>query len=244
MLPWYLCPNEEMENAMKRTIPMLAGVLSVLLSVLSLGQVPNENLANAIVAARQKNAVILKQYNWNCRTDITQNGALQDLRIDLVSMGPDGSLQKTVLNDQPGALPNGFIRRLIAQNQRKQLEQYIAGLTGVVEQYTLPNPGAVVNFLSTAQVQPMTTPDGKTVLQVNGSNVITTGDTFTMTIDGKSLLPISVQVNTSYNGDAVTISGTFKSMKGGPNHLQYVTVDDAAKNLTLMLHNYDYFLND
>ncbi len=229
---------------MKRTIAGVMGALVMVLSLTSVAQVPNEGLANGIIVARQKNANLLKQFNWSCRTDMTENGNLQDLRINLVTMAPDGTLQKTLLNDQPGALPNGFFRRAIAENQRKQLEQYVGGVTGVVEQYTLPNPGAIVNFLSTAQVQPMTTPDGKTMLQVSGNNVITPGDTFAMTIDGKSLMPISIQVNTFYNGDPVTISGTFKSMKDGLNHLQYATVTIPSKNVTLMVHNYDYVANE
>ncbi|HUO09406.1 MAG TPA: hypothetical protein VM008_13950 [Phycisphaerae bacterium] len=228
---------------MKRTIAVVVGILAVVLTMTSLAQVANEGLANGIIVARQKNAALLKQYNWNCRTDMTENGNLQDLRINLVNMGPDGTLQKQLLSDQEGALPNGFLRKAAAENKRKELEQYVGGVMALVEQYTLPNPGAVVNFLSTAQVQPVTTA-GKTVLQINGSNVITPGDTFSMTIDGQSLQPVSIQVNTFYNGDPVTISGTFKSMKGGPNHLQYATVIAATKNLSVAVHNFDYVLND
>ncbi len=229
---------------MKRTFAKSAALLALVLSLSSVAQVPNEGLANGIIAARQKNAALLKQFTWNCRTEMTTDGNLQDLRIELVNMNPDGTLQKTLLNDQEGVLPNGFFRHMIAENKRTQLEQYVAGLSGLVEQYTLPNPGAIVNFLSTAQIQPITTPAGKTVLQVTGNNVITPGDTFSMTIDGKSLLPLSLQITTFNNGDPVTIAGTFKAMKGGPNHLAYGVVNVASKNLPVTIHNYDYFAND
>jgi hypothetical protein len=33
-------------------------------------------------------------------------------------------------------------------------------------------------------------------------------------------------------------------MKSGLNHLQYATVTAPAKNLTVMIHNYDYVSNE
>jgi len=44
-----------------------------------------------VIQARQKNAAQLKQYIWTSRIELTQNGTVQDTRIDQVSYGPDGS---------------------------------------------------------------------------------------------------------------------------------------------------------
>jgi hypothetical protein len=229
---------------MKRKMKWALGVPAILLSLTLLGQVANEGLANGVINARKKNAALLQQYTWNCRTDIEESGKLQDLRISLVNLGPDGKLQKTLLSDQQGALPRGLLRRAAEQKQREQHEKYLADLAGLVDQYTLPSAGAVINFLSTAQIQPVTTPEGKTILNINGANVVVPGDSFGMTVDGRSLQPMNITVKTTYNGEPVTLSASMTTTKNGLNHLQYATVSVPAKNLTIMIHNYDYVQND
>jgi hypothetical protein len=141
---------------MKRTICSIIltiGLLMLSFSVPSLVQVANEGIANMIIQARQKNAAQLKQYTWTYRIELTQNGTVQDTRIDQVSYEPDGTQQQTLLNDQSAQPPMGFLRRAIAENQRQQTEQYITDLRGLVGQYTLPSAGAVINFISQANIQ-------------------------------------------------------------------------------------------
>jgi hypothetical protein len=231
-------------EAMKTMFLVIMGLAALLLSLTVAAQVQNENLANGILAARKKEAALLQQYNWNCRTEILRDSKVQDLRIDLVTCGSDGQPQRTLLNDQPGKLPNGFLRKAVAANKRKEIEKYVSDLSKLVDQYTLPSAGKVIDFLAQAQVQPLTTPDGKTLLQVSGNNVVVAGDTFTMMVDGRTLQPTAIQITTLYNGAQATVSATFKAMKTGPNHLQYATVEVPDKKVTVMIHNYDYAPND
>ena len=224
---------------MKSTSIALLALLGLLVPVALAAQVQNENLANAVLAARRKNAALLQTYNWNCRTEILENDKMQDIRIDLVSVGPEGQLQRSMINDQPGKLPRGFLRRAIAQGQQQQAEKTVKELGALVDQYTLPSGGKVIAFLVQAQVQPVTTSEGTTVLQVTGHDVVVPGDMFTLTLNGKTLLPESVQVSTTYDGDAVTVTGSFITLPSGLNILQYATAVIPSKNITVMMHNYD-----
>lgn len=203
-------------------------------------QAQSESLANAILAARRKNAAMLQQYNWNSRAEVLQNGKLEDLRIDLVTVGPDGQPSRTLLNDQPGQLPGGFLRRAIAQGQQQQAEKTAKEIGALVDQYTLPSAGKVIAFIVQAQVQPITSPQGTSQLQVTGSNVVAPGDTVTMLFDGSTLQPVSISINTTSNGDAVSVSGTFATMASGLNRLQYATASVPSKQLTVLIHNYDF----
>jgi hypothetical protein len=227
---------------MKSMLMMAMGVIALALPLTA--QVQNEGLANGIIAARKKNASLMMTYAWNSRTELDKDGAMQDIRVELVNLGPDGKPQRSLLNDQQGKLPGGFLRKRIAEDQRKQSEKFIKGLVPLVEQYTLPSAGAVINFLAGANVQPSTTPQGTTVLQVNGNNVVSQGDTFAMTVDGASLQPLSAQITTQFEGDAVNISASFKTMPSGLNHMQYATVTIPAKNISVNIHNYDYVPNN
>lgn len=229
---------------MSRITRMALAAVALALPLSVAAQVRNESLSNGIIEARQKDAALMRQYGWSCRTEVLENGQMQDLRIDQVTLGPDGQPQRTLVNDEPAKLPFGFFRRAIAKGKQEKLEKSVKGLEKLLGQYTLPSAGAVVNYLAQAQVQPITSPSGTTLLEVNGSNVVTPGDTFSMTIDGKSLRPTGVQITTTFDGDQVTASATFRTLPSGLNHMQYATIQVPSKNLTVMIHNYDYFQND
>lgn len=133
---------------MKKHLLLITAMLAIAGSGALQAQVANEGLANAIIAARQKNATLMKQYSWNCRTELSENGTPKDTRIDAVTWGPDGQPQHTVLSDQGNPLPRGFFRRRIAEQEQKQTEDYIKSLRAFLHQYTLPTSGSVINFIS------------------------------------------------------------------------------------------------
>ena len=53
-----------------------------------------------------------------------------------------------MLNDQSAPLPFGFLRRRIAEHERQKVEEYLTGLRGLLEQYTLPTAGKVQDFMN------------------------------------------------------------------------------------------------
>ncbi|MBI3797849.1 MAG: hypothetical protein HY268_12890 [Deltaproteobacteria bacterium] len=231
---------------MKRTICSIILIIGLIILVCPLpirAQVPNEGIANMIIQARQKNSAQLKQYSWTSRIELTQNGTVQDTRIDQVSYGPDGNLQQTLLNDQSAQLPMGFLRRAIAENQRQQTEQYMSGLRALVDQYTLPSAGAVINFISQANIQGGHAPDGSPIMQLSGGNVVNPGDTFFLAVNPTTFQTRRIQVSTTYQGDAVTVTATFATLPNGLTYPQYVDVEVPDKQLSLLVQNYDYYPN-
>ena len=219
---------------------MIVFVLAVLGSMALAVQVPNESLANAIVAARQRNTAMLQHYNWNQRIEILRNNTMEDLRIDLVSANAAGQLTRTVLNDQPGQLPGLFLRRAIEHGQQQQVEKTVQGMSGMVDQYTIAGAGKVGAFIVSGALKPITTPTGQSLLQISGNNVVMPGDTVVMTFNGTTLQPVSASITTTYEGDAVTISASFSPMGPGVTALQYATAQIPSKQITVMIHNYDF----
>ena len=47
-------------------------------------------LAQVATDAWQKDATMMRQYNWNSRTELVKDGKVEDIRIDSVTFGPDG----------------------------------------------------------------------------------------------------------------------------------------------------------
>lgn len=217
-------------------LPAIA--LSLFASILLHAQVPNEGFANAIIAARQNNANLMKQYSWNCRTEISENGTTKDTRVDSVTWGPDGQPQHTLLNDQANPLPQGFLRRRIAEQERQQSDSYLKGLRTFLHQYTLPSAGQIINLISTNPILP----GAAGTLQISGSSVVVPGDTVSLTVSATTRLINRMTIMSFYQGDEVTVTATFKSLANGLNYAAYTQINIPSKGLTVLIQNYD-FLN-
>jgi hypothetical protein len=222
---------------MKKMLLVAAGLLAFGSALPLPAQVANEGLANAIIAARQQNATLMKQYSWNCRSELSENGVPKDTRIDTVTWGPDGQPQHTLLNDQANPLPGGFFRRRVAEREREQTESYLKSLRTFLHQYTLPTAGQVINLLSTAQI-PAPGPDGS--LQITGASVVVPGDTVSLTVNAPTRQTRRMTIMTFFQGDEVNVTITFKTLSSGLNYPAYLQVNVPDKNMTLLIQNYDY----
>jgi hypothetical protein len=194
--------------------------------------------AAQIAQARQANAALMHHYQWNTRVQILEQGQVKDTRIELVSYGWGGQLQRTTLNDQSARLPFGFLRRAIAENERQKLEQYLVGLRGLIDQYTLPNTGKIYDFMLSAVPAG---PDANGQFTLTGQNIIQPGDSLTMWVNPWTRHPTHAQVTTNFQGDAVTVTATFATVYGsGLNYVSYAEAVVPNRQLSVQVQNYDY----
>ncbi len=206
----------------------------------NVSQAPVTGLAAKIIATRKTDAAMLSQYTWNSRIELIEDEKIKDICIYLVSCGPNGRLQRSVINDESAPLPRGFIRRRIAEDERERLDNYVSGLRGLLDQYTQPATGRIVAFVSQAQIS---APDANRLLELSGASVVMPGDAFNLWVDGAQCRTRKIQVTTLYEKDTVELTATFVTMKSGVTHLQYAEVKVPAKKLRFDVHNFDYIGN-
>src|SRR6266542_145430 len=205
-----------MERWSMRLLPLLA-VISLALgwppaSSAQTGQPAPTNMAMRVTAARKANAALMRQYSWTSRTEVIDQGQVKDLRLDTVTYGPDGQLQRSVMNDQSAPLPFGFLRRKIAEAERQKVEEYLTGLRNLLEQYTLPTAGKVQDFMSRATA---TGPDASGLFEMTGQNVVYAGDTFSLWVNPRTRHVQRIQVSTTFQGDPISLTATFKTLPSG-----------------------------
>jgi len=200
--------------------------------------------AAQIAQTRKANAALMHQYNWNSRTEIVSNGQVKDTKIELVSYGPDGQLQRTVLNDQAASngimlpTPIGFLRRAIADDKKKEMQQYLTGLHGLLDQYTLPTAGKILDFMMTAN---LSAPDANGLIELSGSNVVEPGDNLNLWVNPLTRQVQHLQVNTVFQGDPVQLTATFATVPvSGLNYASFAEVTAPSKQLSVQVQNYDF----
>ena len=202
---------------------------------------PGGDVAARVTEARKANAALLRQYSWTSRMEIFDQGQVKDIRLDAVNYGPSGQLQRTVMNDQSASLPRGFLRRRIAEDERKRMEEYLVGLRGMLDQYTLSTTGKVQEFLARAKA---TGPDAAGLFELTGQNVLYQGDTFSLWVDPLTRHVRRIQVSATFEGDPVNLSATFKTLPSRLNHVAYAELTVPAKQITVQVQNFDYNRNN
>jgi hypothetical protein len=225
---------------MKRLLIVTSGLLAFGVFQISELQA-QEGLAARIAEARTANAAMLKQYSWQSRTEVIDTGKVADTRIESVTYGPNGQLQRTLLNDESSPLPRGFLRRRIAEREKEKVEKYLTGLRSLLDQYTLPTQGKVLAFVMSATIQ---APDANGLLQLNGNSVVVPGDTFALSVQATTRQTRKIAITTTFEGDPVTATASFRTLPSGLTHLEFGEVDVPAKQMSLQLHNYNYNQNN
>ncbi len=195
------------------------------------------NRAVQITEARQANAALMHHYTWNSRTEIIDQGKVKDTRLELVNYNPFGQLQRSLLNDQSAPLPFGFLRRAIAESERQKMEQYLTGLRGLLDQYTLPTAGKVLDFMMSAKT---TGPDAAGLFEMAGSNVVSPGDSLTIWVNAATRHVARIQVNTTFQGNAVQLNATFSTLPSGLNYVAYAEATVPNKQLSVQVQNFNY----
>jgi hypothetical protein len=93
---------------MKRLFVLTAGLLVFGVAQVTQLQARQDGLAFKIAEARKANATLMKQYSWQSRTELLDNGKVADTRIESVTYGPNGQLQRTLINDEKAPCPRAF----------------------------------------------------------------------------------------------------------------------------------------
>ena len=194
------------------------------------------DIAVQITAARKANAALMQTYAWDQRTELLEDGTVKDTRVELVNY-VNGQMQKSLVSDQGPSLPRFGLRKRIAENKQKEMQEYLSGLKQLLNQYTLPTTGKVLDFIN--QAKP-TGPDAAGLITVSGSNVVGAGDSLTIWTVLATRKTSRIQVTTTYQGDAVTMTATFATLASGLNYVSYAEIDVPAKQMTIQVSNFNF----
>lgn len=197
----------------------------------------NMQMAAQISEARKANAALMRQYTWNSRTEVIENNDIKDTLIEMVNYAPDGMLTRSVLNDQQAPLPRGFLRRAIAEDERKKLEEYLTDVRGLLEQYANPTEGKILDFLNQAATSG---PDAAGLFEMTGRNVMVPGDIFSMWTDARTRHTRKIQVTTNYKGDPANVTATYQTLASGLTYMAFAEITVPTRQLRVQVQNFNY----
>ncbi len=178
----------------------------------------------------------MRNYSWNTRTEVKMDGESKSVKVELIRFTPEGEMQKAMVSDSSaGAKKPRGIRGKVAKNKIKGMQEWAAELGKLLQQYSLPTSGNILDFLDQATVRRT-----GNMVNLTGRNVIQQGDYMAILVDASSKQLKLITVKTNLDGDAVDVQITSKSLDDGLSYTARQVVKVPAKKVELTIENYDF----
>jgi hypothetical protein len=178
-----------------------------------------------------------KRYSWESRTDVTKDGKVMDILIEHVNYGPDGKMQRKIINDQEAKLPSSFLIHQVAEDMKAKMINFMNNLHLFLEKYALTDEEKGTLFFLKAVIGD---PDPEGQILVSGENVIIQGDRLQWWIDTHNYAITKASISTIFDGDQIEFTATYKNIPPGLNYMAFAEILVPAKSIMVQLHNYDY----
>jgi len=197
-------------------------------------------IANKVTAARQANAAAMQQYTWDQRTELLEDGTVKDTRVEMVNW-VNGQYQKSLVSNEGPSLPRFGLRKRIAEEKQKEMQEYLSGLKSMLGQYTMDSSPQLLAFFNKAQVSG---PDASGLVALSGGSVVTPGDSVTVWVAAATHKTAKIFVATTYQGNPITLSATFNTLSTGLNYMNYADIQIPAKQMEVQVSNFNYNKNN
>jgi len=75
---------------------------------------------------------------------------------------------------------------------------------------------------------------------MTGTNVVQPGDSLTIWVNAMTKHVARIQVNTTFQGNAVQLNATFATIPSGLNYVAFAEATVPSKQLSVQVQNFDY----
>lgn len=219
---------------------ILALLPSIAIAQDAANQALRAGIAEKVTAARQANATAMQQYTWDQRTELLEDGTVKDTRVEMVNW-VNGQYQKSLVSNEGPSLPRFGIRKRIAEAKQKEMQQYMAGLKELLQQYTLGTSPQLLGFFNKASVSG---PDATGLLALSGGSVVSAGDSMTLWVNASTHKAAKAFIATTYQGDSVTMNATFNMLATGLSYMNFADIQIPGKQMEIQVSNFNYNKNN
>jgi hypothetical protein len=221
-------------------------LLAILLagSGIVIAQAPPPSLQDRVAAIKTTFAASqasLRQYEWIETTVVSLNGEEKSRKQQRCYYGADGVLQKVLVDASPPPPTKPGLRGRIIANKTAELTAYMQSAVSLVKSYVPPDPARIQAVKDAGKVTIQVLDPGKRA-QVNLHDYQKPGDNLAIVINLASNVVAGVGVSSYLDGpsDVVTLDAKMAQLNDGTIYTADITLNAAAKNLTVTVQNTGY----
>jgi hypothetical protein len=223
-------------------ISILAGVLAA--SGIAVAQAPQPSLQERVAALKTTFAMSqanLRQYEWIETTVVSLNGEEKSRKQQRCYYGADGVLQKVVVDASPPPATKPGLRGRIIANKTAELTAYMQSAVSLVKSYVPPDPAKIQASKDAGKVTIQVLEPCKRA-QINFHDYQKPGDNLAIVINLANNVVAGLGVSSYLDSatDVVTLDAKMGQLNDGTIYTSDITLNGAAKNLTVTVQNSGY----
>jgi hypothetical protein len=192
----------------------------------------------AVKAAAERNQAQLRKYSWVATTQVSYNGEVKDTKVESVSYGPNGQLQKNLISDTAAPKPRGPLRARIAERKGEELKGELESAVALLHSYVPPDPQRLQAAASTMKLLPA--PPGEATIVFSNYNLPNDALTLTFATEQRAIQTADVSTWLDEPSKPVTLVVQFQTLPDGTNHPATTTLSLPTSNLQVKVDNSNY----
>ena len=235
------------ERQSRRSDAWRALALTFVLVMVPGARAQNSELRLRLADLQQEAALnrqMLEKYTWVQQVTISLKGEQKKQEHFHVQLGPNGQLQKTLL-DAPSPSDSGGregrLKKHFVQKKKEEYEEYANQIKTLIEQYVPPDKEILQQAFDRGNVM-VGRAGSPGEYRIVIANYIKQSDNVDLIIDKaeKDLVSLSIVTYLNDATDAVNVLVEFNRLPGGPNHISTETINGVSKHLTIAIENTNY----
>ncbi len=222
----------------RQTIFALACLSLTTGGVLAQGLPDMSKLAVQVSKNRAENRKKMQDYTWKRRTEVVNDGEVQLTKLELVRFDIDGRMQTTTMSEQkPDRRKARGIRGRIQQRVLEAQKEWQGELQRLLQQYSLPTTGKVMDYLEKATFGRGDRPG---TIRIVGTNVVQRGDELVMVINADTKEVQTTKVRTRLDEDIVLMDINHDRLASGLSYQARSIIQVPTKKIRMTVENFDY----
>jgi hypothetical protein len=231
-------------NTKKNLIPAATALAFAAGAVMfsALGQQPTAaERAAMLKATMAASQAVLRQYEWVQTTVVSLKEEEKSRKQERCYYGADGALEKVELSGTPEPAKKRGLRGLIAEHKKEELTDYMKRAVALVKTYVPPRPEKIQAAKEAGNVSVEVLEPGKRA-RLDFKNYEKPGDNLGVEVDLMSNRPLGLKVSSYVDDpkDIVTLDVRMGQLNDGTTYPSEVTLNAAAKHLTVKVQNSGY----
>jgi len=221
----------------------IGGVLLVVLAGLVVVRpLSAQDLQQKLAAAKQaaaQNQQALRSYTWLEKTELSYKGEVKNTKVESCRYGPDGKVQKTVIEAPPPPEPKRGLRGKVVEKKTGEMKEELESASALVHRYVPPDPGLMQVVMGASKASLAQQGPGAVALKF--ADYLKAGDALTLTFDPAVKAMRQIAVNTYLDDPAspVTLQVQMASLPDA-SYPGAVTLAIPASQIEVRITNTNY----
>lgn len=177
-----------------------------------------QDMQQKLAAAKEaaaRNQQALRLYSWIEKTDMLYKGEVKSTKVESCKYGPDGKVQKVVVQAPPPPAKKGGLRGKKIAEKEGEIKSQLEGAAALIQQYVPPDAAKMQAVIAAGTAS--LAQAGPGVVALKFANYVQPGDALTLVFESavKSLQQIQVATYLNQPSAAVTLQVTMQAIGGG-----------------------------